>query len=746
MVRFFGAVRARVRPGIWEGAYAMSPSSRCSRCHVVGLLILDESGDSPLCPDCFEEVSANSAPDQITKDQPRDRHRLDSAAPPAPGSGRKRKKKRRAERKARRIRRKRLLFGAAFASLLLVVGVAVYWTRPGAQAAQLPVETPAERAAAPNASQPLTVVKAGPMVVAPPEPIADVEEVPAPAVELAWEQLDVMPALFVEAPKPVARQPGKIQRRRVIAEADLRDQLALAPEVGLTVSNVQMLADSYDANAKLGATDFQPGILLQVRPDLGALPVRARQLDPGSAATLGKLSKKLHAYVEGATPKDALGDRIDPAMLRQILSEEKRGKRMEWLRPEAVPVLRQILGHEQTPIRSLLIELLAEITGPRSSDLLAERAVFDLTPEVRQAAVEALRPRPREEFRHVLTNALRYPWAPAADHAAEALVALEDVEAVPQLVTLLAQPDPSAPYAGARGTTLQRQVVRVNHTASCLMCHPPALSRRDPVTGVVPGLQRITTGGGGWGGGQRPGASPFWVRADVTFFRQDFSESIASGPSWIHGQPTLRFDYLVRRRAVSPKDAKRLQEQYATKPTYEQREAVLYALRELTGKDPGRDYESWLALYPSADVDTEAARLLNKLLKAAPGHRDQVLTQLREAKGAAPTQALAHAIPKLPAAERSRAREALAKRLGRITADALRDKLQDQDAEIRRAAAAACAQRDDSSLVTDLIPLLNDEQRPVSAEALASLKGMTGQDLGNSAAAWQDWLKGEGPK
>jgi hypothetical protein len=45
-----------------------------------------------------------------------------------------------------------------------------------------------------------------------------------------------------------------------------------------------------------------------------------------------------------------------------------------------------------------------------------------------------------------------------------------------------------------------------------------------------------------------------------------------------------------------------------------------------------------------------------------------------------------------------------------------------------------------------LIPLLDDEQRPVCVEALASLKGLTGQDLGQTSSAWQHWLEGEGQK
>jgi hypothetical protein len=54
--------------------------------------------------------------------------------------------------------------------------------------------------------------------------------------------------------------------------------------------------------------------------------------------------------------------------------------------------------------------------------------------------------------------------------------------------------------------------------------------------------------------------------------------------------------------------------------------------------------------------------------------------------------------------------------------------------------------RNDSSLVGDLIPLLHDAQPAVSAEALDSLKGLTGQDLGDSEEAWQAWLRTEASK
>src|SRR5262249_55941444 len=150
------------------------------------------------------------------------------------------------------------------------------------------------------------------------------------------------------------------------------------------------------------------------------------------------------------------------------------------------------------------------------------------------------------------------------------------------------------------------------------------------------------------GGAYGPRES-FWVRADVAFFRQDFSESIPVGPPQ-KNPPTIRFDYLVHSRLPGSKEAKRLQELHAGETTYEQRDAVLFALRELTGKDVGSRYEDWLALYPTAETDTEAAQLADRLLKASPARRDLVLTQLRDGKSVASTYALAIAIPKLPAA------------------------------------------------------------------------------------------------
>jgi HEAT repeat protein len=723
----------------------MSSSLRCARCHGDKPDIQNDADGSPLCLACREQVYVLAAVEEPSAEATRvRRHRRSAGVLDRDGSDRfrRKRKKRKRRRAAKRSRLIPALVGAAVLIVLVGVGLALILKRPRGETKPALEEMPVVNLNAPIQPPLVVLAQTNPEPPQLPSHPQAAEEVPPPAL-LALEAIELVPAPALEMPNPVAPQPGKLKRRRIMSEDALRNELGLAPEVGLTRANRQAIVDGYDTNATLGVIDFQPSVVLHVRPDLARLPVRVRQLDPAAAKTLGTLSRKLHAYVDNATPKDMDGQRVSPIMLRQILYEEKHGKRQEWLRPEAVPVLRQLLGHEQTPIRKLLVELLNEITGQRASELLAERAVFDLTADIRAAAVAALSSRPREQFRHVFFSALRYPWAPAADHAAEALVALDDRDVLPRLVTLLDQPDPSAPFAGARGTQFQRQLVGVSHSASCLMCHAPAVTMREPVIGVVPDVRRRQSGG--WGGGRRS-SGPLWVRADVTFFRQDFSESIPAGPAALPVRPTMRFDFLVRTRPLGSKEAKRLQEEYAGKSTYEQREAVLFALRELSGKDAGAQYEEWLKLYPTAELDTEVGGWVERLLKAPPGQRDRMLTQLRDAKGPAATQALAVAIPKLPVAERAKAREVLVKRLARMTADSLRDRLQDPDTEVRRAAAAACVPRNDPSLVADLIPLLHDQQSSVSAEALDSLKGLTGQDLGDSEEAWQAWLRTEGSK
>ena len=228
--------------------------------------------------------------------------------------------------------------------------------------------------------------------------------------------------------------------------------------------------------------------------------------------------------------------------------------------------------------------------------------------------------------------------------------------------------------------------------------------------------------------------APVVVRGDITFLRQDFSVQLPmSGPGV--GRPVgVRFDYVVCRRLIPRKEAERLQELYEGRPSYPQRESVLYALRELTGRDAGYTTEAWRQLYPEAELDTEVSRLTEELVSAPDGQKEAVLARLNKGKGTAYSEALAAAIPRLTGRWRERARLTLADRLTRMTANTLRDKLRHDDAETRRAAAQAALRKKDESLVPDLAGLVEDADPAVAAAARRALEGLTGKKLDSTAA------------
>jgi HEAT repeat protein len=582
-------------------------------------------------------------------------------------------------------------------------------------------------------------------------------------------------------PDPPAVLDRSFKRINELTEEEMRRQLAEAPEVGLgsvkqaaMVSYLSAMAINVKTHGDFDQTDPTP--LLQLRPDLFQLPFFGGtqcQLNGRAAATLGALSPKLHAYIDAAAPVGLDGMREPTPQLRTALYKEMRGKHPEWLRAEAVPTLMQILMFEDAPMRRLLVNLLAEIPDKPATVALAQRAVFDLDEEARETAVAALKGRDPEHYRPVLLKALRHPFAPAADHAAEALVALEAKEAVPQLVGLLKQPDPNGPQSVHPGSTYTQEIVRVHHLTNCLLCHPPATTGtelvigNDPVltvphaelkrtSGVVPG----TSGGGGgaYGGGSGGGTSstvvngvtietkqiPLQIRADITFVRQDFSLQLPVAGAVLHtgplGAARQRFDYMIRTRRLSTTEAKLLKDRLDDGTSYPQRDAVLFALRELTGKDAGTTTEAWLQLFPQAELDAEAARLSSKLLNATPARRQEVLNQLRDSKGLVYTQALACAIPSLKGEMKEKAREALEARLTRMTAKTLRDKFQDDDPEIRQAAIVACARKEKAELVPDLVALLDNPEPLTSRLAGEALKTLTGEDL-EAPSDWKGWWK-----
>jgi hypothetical protein len=261
-------------------------------------------------------------------------------------------------------------------------------------------------------------------------------------------------------------------------------------------------------------------------------------------------------------------------------------------KPEATSTLVQMLQPESHFDRFALVSTLQAIKGSEASVALAQRAVFDLSPLVREAAVRALKDRSPSEYRSVLLVGLRHPWRHAANHAAEAIAALNDRGIVTELIALLDQPDPCQPFKNKDDKWVVKELVRVNHFRNCLMCHAESQSQYDPLRGriPVPG-EPIRTGEryyGGTGG---------FVRADVVYLKQDFSviqpvprsETERRLDAWPERQ---RFDYVVREKLLSDADLAALKKKDGG-GSYPQREAVLFALRELTGIDAGASSSDW---------------------------------------------------------------------------------------------------------------------------------------------------------
>jgi hypothetical protein len=155
---------------------------------------------------------------------------------------------------------------------------------------------------------------------------------------------------------------------------------------------------------------------------------------------------------------------------------------------------------------------------------------------------------------------------------------------------------------------------------------------------------------------------------------------------------------------------------------------------------------------PTPKTPEEAAvlKLSDELVQARPEKRRELLEQLRDGKGAKYTEALAAAIPRLDGDDKRKARDALADRLARMKADTLGRYLQDELPEIRRAAALACAMKEEKDHVPGLIGLLLDAEPTVVRAAHAALKELTAQDFGpgtgadkdevqKAVAAWKAW-------
>jgi hypothetical protein len=671
----------------------------------------------------------------------------------APGSPGENKKK-----KTGQVRRRVLVAAAAAALWLVCVGwttnrVWSWWRQPAGQEVASVMES--DSADADEDQSPSTTDSGDESDVSLPHASLDPtlqEEVENSKDEPPQaEPPPAKPPVAAEEPRPAGPAALVVKRRNELSEEDLRKQLLWAQEVGVSPKDVPCLVSDFRKNQYQDPGDehlrLEPTYILAHNAQLKTLPLRrglASRIDQNASKELQSLGQELHLLIDERAARNG-GKESSATLLAEFMKlETRKDKKPTWLRPEAVPTLQQILGPEDTAVRLMLVDLLAQIDGRASSVALVQHAVFDLSTEVRDAAIKALDARPREQYRSALLAALRYPWAPAADHAAEALVALKDRDAAPLLVRMLSEPDPADPVAKKdsykKEHLWKREVVRMKHVNNCVVCHPPANSGNEDALGIVPGFAVVDSTCGKVVVASSPltasaskssdyqnlkgGAFPLLVRADITYLRQDFSIQQPVRVTLTNPPVNVRFDYVVRSRPLTDNQTREWKAQTKRPDTYEQREAALFALRELTGQDAGPKTEAWQKLYPTSEFEEWTQKLTMTLVDAPDLQKLAVIKKLREAKGVAYTEALAQAIPQLEGKYQEKARAALLERMKRMSGATLRDKLAEDNAEIRLAAASAVAWIEEASLIPDLTVLLDDPEPAVAEAAQAALKSL----------------------
>jgi hypothetical protein len=282
----------------------------------------------------------------------------------------------------------------------------------------------------------------------------------------------------------------------------------------------------------------------------------------------------------------------------QAVSDVRSGRASGWDPDEAaaeawVAAFVQVQAAEQP---RQLIHTLDSMSRPEASRALARLAIYSQEPTVREAAVKALSHRDSRSYADVLVGGVRYPWSEVAENASDAIVELKLTELVPRLVDILDEPDPRAPVLkpSTKDTFVVREMVRINHQRSCLLCHAPGddvAGDRDVRTAAIPVPGVLTTPA--YYEQPSQSMSRHVVRVDVTYLRQDFSVLM---PVHDAVQRMQRYDFLVRERTLTVEEAEAYREalRKATPgPQSPYRRNILRALRELTGRDAGFTSAAW---------------------------------------------------------------------------------------------------------------------------------------------------------
>ena len=258
-----------------------------------------------------------------------------------------------------------------------------------------------------------------------------------------------------------------------------------------------------------------------------------------------------------------------------------------------VAALTQILGPEGKTMRTNLVQRLKLSNRPEATKAIARAAIFDADGDTRIAAIRAIKDEHKEqaaEVTQVLMHGIRYPLAIVAKRSAQAIIALDRKDLLPQLADILGEPAPGDPVETTMNdqkVNVVREVVRINHHRNCLLCHPPSQTgNTQEVPGVIPipGNPFPSSPREAYGNAQSHGEP--MVRADTTYLRQDFSVMmpVENAAPWPELQ---RFDFLVRTRTLEGKDLAALQQKVRARAAdylSENHKVVVRVLSELSGQ------------------------------------------------------------------------------------------------------------------------------------------------------------------
>jgi hypothetical protein len=348
-------------------------------------------------------------------------------------------------------------------------------------------------------------------------------------------------------------------------------------------------------------TDAFIETLMSQRPDLAGLSFAM-----GDSCRMKPLASRnfvaaLDVFRKAETRRGEVDGKADENRLIQLYQDQSTEQKID---PSAsVATLMQVLGHEDGKTRLGLVEYLATLANADATRALARMAIFSAEPEIRSTAVRALKMRRDSDYTDVLLLGLKYPWPAVAERASEAIVKLGRSDLIPNLIEIAEGQDPRAPETqeiNGKKVSVVREVVRVNHHHNCLLCHAPAqqqtskeeAAKLEGLTAQVPVPSESMVAY------YRPSVPDILVRFDVTYLRQDFSMKlpVANADPWPEMQ---RYDFLVRTREVTDKEASAYREQLQSnrpEAVSPYRRAAQSALRELTGT------ESTAALRKSAGL------------------------------------------------------------------------------------------------------------------------------------------------